>query len=81
MRRNLTQFDDDSEIDLLILNELSGENQAKHSKFFLICFSIHVRRETGLRDSSEMLKLTHEDKDSEFEELIGKLGRRILRMN
>jgi len=50
------------------------------TNFFVIYFSGGMEREKGLLDSKEMLKLTHSDKDSEFEELIGKLGRRILRM-
>jgi|ERR1039458_2217892 hypothetical protein len=49
MRRNLTRFSDFSAIDLLILNELNGENLAKRVIFLFSYFSrFHAVKMRGL---------------------------------
>ncbi len=47
---------------------------------FFIYFCAGEDRKTGLTDLNKVLKFPHQDKDSDSEELIGKLERKILRM-
>jgi hypothetical protein len=121
MRRNLAHFCDGFEVGLLILNELNGENQAKHPQFFYLIISekaaelaelaelgVRGRRPGGLPfwDAGWPLAATpppvqpgrspavqkrrrwfrdtgsgfsYNFKDSEWREIIGKLGEEMLR--
>ena len=82
----MAHFADGFEVDLLILKELNGENQAKSRKFFYLTISpARLVELTELGEAAARLwirnfagEFAYNYKDSERREIIGKLGEEML---